>query len=299
MINYNISGFFLHFELLSTLIALFEENPTWQREDTEIYSVFGSFSNVIWNGGRGSTGRTTSLTKMADIIRFFNDRNIGVNYTYSNALIEEIHLHDYLSNETLKMAHNEMNGIIVNNSLFETYIRENYPRFKILSSCTANKLDEEYIKNRIKEVDILVLPPELNQNLDFINSLDDKSKLEILVNESCTPNCPVRSEHYNKIAQTQLFSDPLIAGTFWMENCPSYDVYYDSINDRGKFIEIGSQPMHVKFDQVKELANKGIKHFKITGRDLHLNIYAPQLGYYLIKDEYRAAFYEKIYYESW
>ena len=50
---------------------------------------------------------------------------------------------------------------------------------------------------------MLVLPPSLNDRLDWIEELGPE-RVEILVNETCHRNCPFSNEHYNKISQYNL-----------------------------------------------------------------------------------------------
>jgi hypothetical protein len=97
-----------------------------------ISSVFGTFPNVIWNGGRTLLHYCSNFTTerewyekvnhlwydpqgMESLIRFYNEKGIGARYTYSNSLLTKRHLSDKRANLTLELAHNSMNAVITGN----------------------------------------------------------------------------------------------------------------------------------------------------------------------------------------
>lgn len=272
MIKYSLPAGIGYFRIISNLIKILQEHPEWLRNDVQVISTFDAFPNAIWSGGRTKIGQQVSLKNMKNIINFFNKNNIGVNYTYSNSLLEKKHLDDYYCNLTLEIAHNKLNGVIVNSPLLEEYIKNKFPEFKLIGSVTANNKTEDFLQQRLKQVDILVLPPELNKDFELIKKLQPE-KLEILVNEKCVTNCPVKNEHYRLIAEGALTYDISRADEFYQNNC------------LGKNLPFA--PMQISAEEVAEIAVKtGAGHFKISGRSLPPAVLIKDFCQYLPKIEF-------------
>lgn len=100
-------------------------------ENIKIASVYGSFNNIIWNGGRVRTGKNVSINEMNQMLRQLNDAGVAVRYTYTNSELEEKHLSDTLANLTMELANNGKNEVLVNSPILEKYLRKNYPNFDI------------------------------------------------------------------------------------------------------------------------------------------------------------------------
>ena len=99
----------------------------------------------------------------------------------------------------MKTIENEKNEIVVNNLELEAYIREHYPKFKIISSTTkCLNTPENSLKELHKDYKYVCLDYNLNKEWDYLNNIPEslKSKVEFLVNAICPSNCSNRKEHY-------------------------------------------------------------------------------------------------------
>jgi collagenase-like PrtC family protease len=260
-----------------------------------ISSLYGTFPNVIWNGGRTLIHYYSNITDkkewykkvnylwydpqgMESLIRSYNEKGIGVRYTYSNLLITKKQLSDNRANLTLELAHNPMNAVITGNPLVEEYVRKHYPKFKIISSATSQKnLSVPFLKKRIDEVDLLVLPPEYNEKYELMNRLG-VDKLEILINERCAPYCPNRQAHYAAISKTQICWDPKFEGENYFSHCPVY---------QGIRQNIQVETMVLSDRKITALQKLGVHNFKFVGRHFSRDEFVFEVDRVLIKDRFR------------
>ncbi|GBR73270.1 glycosyl tranferase 2 family protein [Candidatus Termititenax aidoneus] len=180
-----------------------EEHPEWFYPGIEIESIFDSFPGLVWNGGRLVEGSLTMDDAMARV-EFFNSRNIGVNFTFTNCLLTEEHIDDPLCNAVLQNFANPLNGVVVYDPRLEAHIRTACPQYKIISSVSKCIYDRrERLIADTEKYDLVVIPPEFNRDLAFLR-LFPPEKVELLVNEGCPPYCKERMQHYIVTSQMVL-----------------------------------------------------------------------------------------------
>ncbi|MCP4665543.1 MAG: hypothetical protein GY849_04175 [Deltaproteobacteria bacterium] len=283
MKRFSVGGFYMKKKELYATLTLLERNPYWLMDDVVIGSVFGSFPNAVWAGGRPHVpGPNPSLREMKNTISYFNGKGMGIRYTFSNSLIQEEHLSDYYCNLLLSLAYNEKNGVIVNAPILEKYVREKYPKLTLIGSITMNKEDIQILKKKQEKVDLLVPSTRLNRDLDKLKELDP-DKLEIIVNEVCYPDCPYMTEHYKTISLANLNYDPLMAKDFCFKKHKGRENRFELCLDHA---------------HIQRLHNEvGITHFKLSGRSQTTATYINFLSEYLIKRYYRANFLKEVYLE--
>lgn len=285
MIKYNISGFTKNYLINSYLVAEKKINPHIFHDRVAIESVFDSFPNCTWNGGRGNIGIPYSTEDMKKTIEYFNGFGIGVRFTFTNKLVTEKHLGDIVANYSLEIGHNELNGIITNNPIIEDYIRRNYSKYKIiLSTMSTNDINQS-----ISNYDMVVLPIGYNHDIDKLNSVSDKSKVEILLNENCVADCPMRQGHWDAIADDQInfrsSPDQRKTDRFLETNCSIYT----------KLVGTLCGETELDFKMVRKLRQIGFSHFKIQGRLMPSEELIKYYSEYFIKPEYVGVFEKRFY----
>jgi len=247
-------------------------------EDTNISAVYGTFFNSKWNGGRGSKQKKVDYKRAYLFIKQINSLGISVRFTFSNPLITERELDDNIGNTLMKMANNGMNGVIVASEILHKYLKEKYPNFHYVASTTKCLLN---VKDYDNDYDISVLDYRLNKNIDFLNSIKDKSKIEILVDELCPINCKYRRQHYENIGKFNLGYKNI--------DCYCLDPKNNLIEDIDfqKNKEIHSETVLTN-KEVNFLYSKGFNKFKLLGRMLSdKKFIIDSYIYYLIKPEYK------------
>ena len=258
------------------LLNLMKDYPSKFREGYKIGSVYGTFPGAIWNGGRAVFG-TAYKGDIDRVIKIYNSRGEPVRFTWTNTLLEEKHNYDTYCNLVMKLADNGKNQVLVNARTLEEYIRKEYPSFAVISSTTKRLVDVEAIKEELaKNYHLVVLDYDLNHNEDVLKELEPVAdKIEILVNEICSPNCPKRAEHYRAESLSQLEFDQ--ATDF---KCPHQ-------NAKRGFNESMKRPAFISNEEIGSYIDRGYVNFKIVGRGLSPEFLMDSYAYFLAKDEHR------------
>lgn len=264
----NINGFTVN--LLST-------NPEYFYEGVEIGGVYGSFPGAIWNGGRLVNG-FMSYQEIEYLIKQYNQNHIPLRYTFTNSLIEEKHLYDTYCNIVMELANNGQNEVIINSPILEEYLRKHYPNFKYILSTTRCERDIDKINKATKNYDLVVIDYRDNKNMKFLEAIENKDKIELLVNAYCDPNCPRRKEHYEAIAELQLNYKVIEPKTHSFTSCPTY---------KKQFYDILEYPTVITKEELYgKYSEMGFQHFKLEGRTMPIQQVIESYLYYMIKPEY-------------
>ena len=207
-----------------------------------------------------------------------NEAGVSIRFTFSNPLITERELDDNIGNTLMKLANNGMNGVIVASEVLHKYLKEKYPNFHYIASTTKCLLN---VKDYDNDYDISVLDYRLNKDINFLNSIKDKSKIEILVDELCPINCKYRKQHYENIGKFNLGYKNI--------DCYCLDPKNNLIKgiDFQKNKEIHSETVLTN-EEVNFLYSKGFNKFKLLGRmSSDKKFIIDSYIYYLIKPEYK------------
>jgi hypothetical protein len=202
MMHWNLSGGIVHRGLLLPFIDALElPNVS--------LSVHDGFSGLSWCGGR-EWGSTTAPAVLDEVLEQYRRRDVGFNLLFSNHLLGPDDLANDYGNLLLDKLHDERNGVVVCDGVLADYVRERYPKYRLIRSVVNAYLDEviyrrpgaivRYLQEKIRHYDRVVVPSELNLRFELLDQLD-KSKLEFLVNNNCYWHCPFSVKHYTEIAR--------------------------------------------------------------------------------------------------
>lgn len=279
MINFYIPDFWGYKDLNNVLHLFMVQHSECFYDDIQIGAIYGTFPGAIWNGGRFSAG-IANLDEIKKTIDLFNAQGIPLRFTFTNSLLEEKHIYDTYCNLIMNAAHNGCNEVLINSPILEEYLRAEYPNYKYILSTTAGVRGLDNINQACDKYDMVVLNYNDNKNQEILNGLKDKNKIEILLNETCNPNCPKRKEHYDFISSKQLQFLP------WGKK-EDFQCFSDG--------EVNAHLMESResltFINDKELWNKyipnGFSNFKIQGRGLPFIFAVDSYMMYMVKPEYR------------
>jgi len=224
-------------------------------------ATYDCYNILKWMGGRPFLHvPKLSLKDYIKKIQTLNLHKIGVYHVFSNYYISSEHLKDRDCNYLLEQTHAPINGVICANNTLVKYVRENYPYFKILGSCTIENRQLEELKKLQDIYDILILPPSLNKSYDIIGQLDP-SRLEIMVSENCYDNCKVRKLHYSLVNKWNLSHDLNDLQNY-------YNFFYknpDTCFNRKKNSE-KKNSLHLNKQEIEIFTSMGVKLFKLQER---------------------------------
>lgn len=279
MVNFYIPDFWGYRDLNNILHSFMVLHPECFYNNIQIGAIYGTFPGAIWNGGRFSAGIVT-LDDIKRTLDLFNGQGIPLRFTFTNSLLEEKHIYDTYCNLIMSTAHNGFNEVLVNSPILEKYLRETYPNYKYILSTTVGIRGIDNINHACENYDMVVLDYNDNKNDIILNNITNKNKIEILLNETCNPNCPRRKQHYDFISMKQLNFLP------WGKKED-----FDCSSDGEVDIHLMEARENLTFINDKELWNKyipnGFSNFKIQGRGLPMIFAIDSYMLYMVKPEYR------------
>lgn len=282
-INFTIPGFTTKNLQISVLLKnIMDMHPEMFYDNFKISTFYGCFETALWNGGRLNGYSRPTLTDMKDTLNLFKELGIPIRYTYTNGLIREEHLQDTFCNKTMELADNNSgNGVIVSSDILESYLREKYPSFKYVLSSTKFLRDLDSINKATDKYDMVVLDGRDVANFDLLNKIENKQKVEIMLNLACDKNCSLWETHFRKICAINLYElDPSEYNSV-IATCPKAAIGSMSLKDMAKAGRIIC--IEDIFDKYIKL---GFSNFKIVGRVASLTDVLDAYLYYLCKPEY-------------
>jgi len=242
----NIGGGIRHFKIFS----LFVLTHAKKLEGHNI-STFDGVDDCVWNGGKINKG---SFIKPHHLV-FLDKYNINLSLTFTNPVID---LDDPIGNGLLKKFHKKGNSIILVNEDLRLYIRENYPKYKLIYSITGfgditgklNFEDIAFYKDLENKYDLIVPRNEhlWDEGFDQL----DMGKYEVMVNNTCLNYCPKWVKHFGLVGKCnregKLIDD-------YKCIIPKYDQEDKTITQE------------LELDEVKKLMALGVVNWKIVGRE--------------------------------
>lgn len=286
-VRFHLPGIRYNFPLNMIWVSLLRAHPEYFIDGLEIGSFFGCFPFALWNGGREiDPSDQCDAGFITNTIKVINSAGIPIRYTFTNPLLNEEELKDEFCNFCLKAASDYPNEVLVFSPLLEEYIRTNYPSFVIDSTtCKELKSVDALNEELNKDYRYVVLDYNLNGNWEFIEQLEHPEKIEVLVNATCTPNCPRRGEHYRDIARRQrIILKNRKLPPERRKKVPEWKCRYGIDNT---VYSIQAYPTVVKPGEIlEEYVPRGINNFKIEGRTANLFSLVDTYCFYMAKPEY-------------
>ena len=277
---YNIPGTQDHHVLNAFFLGLMATNKERFWPDVKVSSVFGNFHYCIWDGGR-NFGRYHQVTEeqMLQIKQTYDQYELPIRFVFTNPVLEKKHLYNRFCNLQLELFHEDKNEIVINSPLLEDYIRENYPKYKLVSSTTKRLTNpDDFLKELENDKYYQVcIDYDLNKNMELINSIPKelRGKVEFLINAICPPHCPNRKDHYAKTGLTQI--------TYLKHKYTNLQCGIKESNVHPTMLGKGN---NFSLDEIKQYSDLGYKYFKLEGRTLLSSDMLMMYLYYMVKPEW-------------
>ncbi len=292
-LKFHLPDFSVHYHFNRVFIAILKQFPEYFHDGLEIASVYGTFPQSLWNGGRIINGVFDKNT-VKIVVREFDKLGIPLRFTFTNPHITEEDLKDDFCNFVLKTANNGRNGVIVVSPLLEEYIRNKYPDYKITSSTCKRITDIDKVNEEIqKKYDIVVLDYDFNNNFELLEKVQNKEICEILVNACCQPGCPKRTQHYSDIGKMQKAICSYLKTSQKVPFDPEKYGAKDENSDYCPYMRftMPDAKSHSTYITSEDIFEKyvplGFNQFKIEGRTLNVFSITEYYLYYMVKPEFR------------
>lgn len=278
MIAYTLPGL-LEFDDINMFFIEFScRNPDTVLDDVAIASVYGGFPGSRLCGGRNNPGTPLPLDSIARQIARYNELNVACNATFSNQFATpKMVMEDGYERQLLRILGRYVaNGVIAYSDDFAEAVRDEFPTLRLIASTTKGLTTVEDIKETLFLYDRLVLDYNLTKNEDFIADLAQPEKIEIMVNEYCTLNCPFRAEHYKEISHAQLLG---VQAEFPCRHDPAPQAF-------GFLQGLINGDVFLRNEDIRRYTSAyGIESFKIVGRGLTRFDIVDSYLYYLMQPD--------------
>ena len=270
MINYFLPKFNL-MNLHLYFASLFSQHKSWVQPNVCIKGVYDCFPNCKLNGGRAMFGERATKAEMDEVFSSFAKCNIVPRLTFSNMLAKVEWLDEPYAKRMLEVAAEYHGEVIVYSHEIGKEVRKRYGMPIILSTSRPLETPDE-VNKALETYDVVVLNYNHHKDPEFLKAINCIKRTEVMVNETCQPNCPNRPGHHMMVSKSQV--DDRVLQTRCLFK-----------NDNNKF----------KNADVRKLANSfGIENFKIVGREQPASELVNDFCYYLILPEYRETVKEEI-----
>lgn len=227
--------------------------------------VYDGINKCSWNGGRINR----DVYANDALMEYYYNKGISIALTFSN---HRINLDNPLGNELLEKFHREGNALIIVNDELRQYVRDNFPKYDLIYSITGmghlniplQDSDIAFYKDLENKYDWIV--PRFEHVFDPRSNELDKSKWEVMLNDTCVYGCKHYDAHFKAIADENTAGRPYSKE---IEECwlPKFDPSKDSKYDC----------MDIRPNKMKELKDMGVQSFKITGREMADDEYYNEL----------------------
>ena len=280
MLKFTLSNFYNNFTFFSFMDFLIHGRKEIFKEENIAFSYFeGNFPYCYWNGGYNNNYGKGAFYQ--DILEKVHLTTVPLRLNCSNVLLEDFDFNNVFGNLILSLSDTGSNIIEISNLKLMEYIKDKHPNYNYIFSKEAfliNELTPEIVNCITKNDKILLvsLPEFYNDNIEFLNSLEDKSKIEITLNPRCDINCTNFYNCHLNVHKTQID----YSGQDVFQLCQKNKRLQDS------FI--------LDFNEIKEKYQKlGINNFYINDNYHNENDYASFFISNFIKQEYQISIYKE------
>jgi hypothetical protein len=155
---------------------------------SQIQSVFGSTTeHSDFYGGRiYDPKKSLTETHLETLLK----RNINLALTLTNHFFSQELFEKNLP--FLEKYHRQGNIIICTSDELARKIRKNFPLYTLRSSIIKNLNTVEKVKKAFDIYDDVVIPMDLNDDDEFLESLPQKERIMLFANAACAYSCPAR-----------------------------------------------------------------------------------------------------------
>lgn len=284
--DWNIGGLFVHDDFWIPLLNGMKSSGI----KIPIQYIYGTPHELAAGGGRNIRPRENKLGYTEpEILENYYVLGVGCRLAFSNHLLEPEDYKEKKLNNCLHYINEYPNdGVILCDDNFNDYIADKYPNLQRICSVIRPAIDvgwgnetPEYYDKLCEKYDIVVVSCGFAKDIEKINKLKYKDKIEVLVNTRCTLNCKLAKDHYDIVAQGYLLN----------KGATERQKSELKIKERElgvKCSEIKKQDLfggaNFCWEEVQQLLDNGIHHFKLEGRNWPIEVMCKDICYYICDD---------------
>lgn len=243
-----------------------------------VLSVYDSFSNSPWNGGRITMlGKMVTPERCKQLVKLYNNKGIGVFVTFSNYRIDNpfsIEENDFLR----LLNQSALNGVILVNNNIRQHICSHYPNVKISYSVSGfDSLRLDGVSSIFNQCDFVCPRYEWVFDPKFYSTFNI-TKCNVMLNDCCKSGCSLWKEHFKAISDANRLNETDPKKLKSIQECWIASHKNNPSDGWGCNGDVG---MNLDKDGIKRLINIGYQGFKICGRDLPEDEFYDEVSSYL------------------
>ncbi len=164
-----------------------------------------------WNCGRVLSMLMRRSEEIDAAAAAYIKRSIPVDLTFTNPGLKPADMSNVLGNRLLgtfaahcnqKVRH----AVIIGSDVLYEHVKKNYPQLSTVSSilritCDGGRGKLGAYLRLAEKYDKVMIHPDDVFNLDLLEKLEDKDRYELILNEYCMRNCPMRAYHYTTMSE--------------------------------------------------------------------------------------------------
>ncbi len=164
-----------------------------------------------WNCGRVLSMLQRNDTEINTAAAGYVKRGIPVDLTFTNPLLREEDMKNMLGNRLLSFFAAQStprvrHAVIIGSDPLYAHVKTNYPQLGTVSSilritCDGGKGKLDSYLRLAERYDKVMIHPDDVVNWELLEKLEDKGRYELILNEYCMRNCPMRAYHYTTMAE--------------------------------------------------------------------------------------------------
>lgn len=267
-VNWSIPVLFSHDEYVLAVSSVMKRlnlpNPI-----TYAYGMVPS----AWTGGRYSAQKTQDKNALSRILRLILDCGSIPTFTFSRYDIEEIELYDEFCNWLLDFGVEHGCNFIMTSDLLYNYIKSRHPSAKCVASVLKpiyelkdySHSETDFYNMLLDKYERVVVRPEYSKDLLLkeYDKLSDISRIEVLINQVCIPNCPKAIEEHLNIPKSD-WRRFMNMEDIEIVKCPRGQLE----DTKGMKIDLEIPSLMYTEEEIDNLVyNLGIKNLKLQGRN--------------------------------
>ncbi len=166
-----------------------------------------------WNSGRVRADLQRSKAELDRACAAYVQRGISVDLTFTNVLLTEKDMSNPAGNSLLQYFSENNRGmhhaVIIGSEALYEHVRKNYPTLRTVSSilritCDGGRGKADAYRALAERYDKVMVHPDDVMNFALLEQLENKDQYELIINEYCMRNCPLRPFHYRTLSQQAL-----------------------------------------------------------------------------------------------
>lgn len=224
-----------------------------------------------WNCGRVLSMLQRSDKEINTAAAAYVKRGIPVDLTFTNPKLREEDMKNMLGNRLLSFFAAQStpqvrHAVIIGSDALYAHVKTNYSQLGTVSSilritCDGGKGKLDSYLRLAERYDKVMIHPDDVFNYDMLEKLEDKGRYELILNEYCMRNCPMRAFHYTTMAEQAYDIDGYDTTKFYKalerngcQNLPAM------LTDPAVGVSALTTP------EIDRLYDMGFRKFKLQGR---------------------------------